>query len=107
MTRKPFGPPCAPFQGTAPLGLEPGGQGALDFQFDTIEDNRTLKLPNISEEFTRECPAIVVGRSSVGPQSVEYTMRDRSNAIGRMSRPPWNFGDGHRLMGYAATSFVA
>ncbi len=22
----------------------------------------------------------------------------------RMSRPPWNFGDGHRLVGYAATS---
>ena len=23
----------------------------------------------------------------------------------RMSRPVWNFGDGHRLVGYAATSF--
>ena len=36
---------------------------ALDFQFDTTEDNRTLKLLNIVDEFTRECPAIVVERS--------------------------------------------
>jgi hypothetical protein len=25
----------------------------------------------------------------------------------RLSRPPWNFGDGHRLVGYAATSLSA
>jgi putative transposase len=36
---------------------------ALDFQFDTTADNRTLKLLNIVDEFTRECPAIVVERS--------------------------------------------
>ena len=35
---------------------------ALDFQFDTTVDGRTLKLLNIVDEFTRECPAIVVGR---------------------------------------------
>ena len=35
----------------------------LDFQFDTAEDNRTLKLLNIVDEFTRECPAIVVERT--------------------------------------------
>ena len=36
---------------------------ALDFQFDTTVDGRTLKLLNIVDEFTRECPAIVVDRS--------------------------------------------
>jgi transposase InsO family protein len=39
------------------------GLWALDFQFDPTEDNRTLKLVNIVDEFTRECPAIVVERS--------------------------------------------
>ena len=34
---------------------------ALDFQFDNTVDGRTLKLLNIVDEYTRECPAIVVG----------------------------------------------
>ncbi|MGC1512438.1 MAG: hypothetical protein WA797_05935 [Acidimicrobiales bacterium] len=37
---------------------------ALDFQFDTTVDGKTLKLLNV-DEFTRECPAIVVDR--IGP----------------------------------------
>ena len=36
---------------------------ALDFQFDVTVDGRTLKILNIVDEFTRECPAIVVERS--------------------------------------------
>jgi putative transposase len=36
---------------------------ALDLQFDTTEDNRTINLLNFIDEFTRECPAIVVERS--------------------------------------------
>ena len=36
---------------------------ALDFQFDTTEDSRMLKLLNVIDEFTRECLAIVVERS--------------------------------------------
>jgi putative transposase len=43
--------------------IAPNALWALDFQFDTTEDNRTLKLLNIVDEFTRECPAIVVERS--------------------------------------------
>jgi putative transposase len=43
--------------------IAPNALWALDFQFDTTEDNRTLKLLNIVDEFTRECPAIVVDRS--------------------------------------------
>ena len=41
----------------------PNALWALDFQFDTTVDGRTIKLLNIVDEFTRECPAIVVDRS--------------------------------------------
>jgi putative transposase len=34
----------------------------LDFQFDVTIDGRTLKLLNVVDEYTRECPAIVVDR---------------------------------------------
>jgi putative transposase len=51
----------------APVGamspITPNALWALDFQFDTTDDNRTIKLLNIVDEFTRECPAIVVERS--------------------------------------------
>lgn len=43
--------------------IRPNALWALDFQFDTTEDDRTIKLLNIVDEFTRECPAIVVERS--------------------------------------------
>lgn len=43
--------------------IRPNVLWALDFQFDTTVDNRTLKLLNVVDEFTRECPAIVVDRS--------------------------------------------
>ena len=43
--------------------IAPNALWALDFQFDTTVDGRTLKLLNIVDEYTRECPAIVVGRS--------------------------------------------
>ena len=43
--------------------IAPNALWALDFQFDTTADNRTIKLLNIVDEFTRECPAIVVDRS--------------------------------------------
>jgi putative transposase len=36
---------------------------ALDFQFDQTDDGRPLKLLNVIDEYTRECPAIRVGRS--------------------------------------------
>jgi putative transposase len=43
--------------------IVPNALWALDFQFDTTIDNRTLKLLNIVDEFTRESPAVVVARS--------------------------------------------
>jgi hypothetical protein len=43
--------------------IAPNTLWAMDFQFDTTVDGRTLKLLNIVDEFTRERPAIVVDRS--------------------------------------------
>jgi putative transposase len=43
--------------------IVPNALWALDFQFDVTIDGRALKLLNIVDEFTRECPAIVVDRS--------------------------------------------
>ena len=44
--------------------IRPNVLWALDFQFDQTDDAGTLKLLNIIDEFTPECRAIVVGRST-------------------------------------------
>ncbi len=41
----------------------PNALWAMDFQFDTTTDGRTIKLLNIIDEYTRETLAIVVDRS--------------------------------------------
>ena len=43
--------------------IRPNVLWALDFQFDVTVDGRTLKMLNVIDEFTRECPAILVERS--------------------------------------------
>jgi putative transposase len=43
--------------------IAPNAIWALDFQFDTTKDGRTIKLLNIVDEFTREAIGIVVDRS--------------------------------------------
>jgi putative transposase len=43
--------------------IAPNALWALDFQFDVTVEGRTLKLLNVIDEFTRECPTIVVDRS--------------------------------------------
>ena len=43
--------------------IAPNAIWAMDFQFDATTDGKALKLLNIVDEFTRECPAIVVSRS--------------------------------------------
>jgi putative transposase len=50
--------------------IAPNALWALDFQFDTTIDGRSVKLLNIIDEFTRECPAIVVQRSIDADQVV-------------------------------------
>ena len=53
--------------------IVPNALWALDFQFDTTVDGRTLKLLNVIDEYTRECPAIVVARS-IGADQVVATL---------------------------------
>lgn len=43
--------------------IRPNALWALDFQFDTTGDGRTLKMLNVIDEFTRECLAIEVHRT--------------------------------------------
>jgi putative transposase len=43
--------------------IRPNVLWALDFQFDQTDDGRPLKLLNVIDEFTRECPAMRVERS--------------------------------------------
>ncbi len=43
--------------------IRPNVIWAMDFQFDTTADGRTIKLLNIIDEYTREALAIEVGRS--------------------------------------------
>jgi putative transposase len=43
--------------------IRPNVIWAMDFQFDTTADGRTLKMLNVIDEFTREALAIEVGRS--------------------------------------------
>ncbi len=43
--------------------IRPNVLWAMDFQFDTLADGRTIKMLNVIDEFTRECLAIEVDRS--------------------------------------------
>ena len=43
--------------------IRPNALWALDFQFDTTADGRTLKMLNVIDEFTLECLAIEVDRA--------------------------------------------
>ncbi|OBG91816.1 integrase [Mycobacterium sp. E136] len=43
--------------------IRPNAVRAMDFQFDTTADGRTLKMLNVIDEFTREALAIEVNRS--------------------------------------------
>jgi putative transposase len=66
--RVPYRKPKRPLRGVGvPLGafcpIRPNVLWALDFQFDQTADGRTLKLLNVIDEFTRECPDIVVERT--------------------------------------------
>lgn len=49
--------------------VRPNVVWALDYCFDQTDDAKTVKLLNVIDEFTRECPAIVVNRS-IGADAV-------------------------------------
>lgn len=43
--------------------IRPNVLWAMDFQFDSLADGRTIKMLNVIDEFTRECLAIEVDRA--------------------------------------------
>lgn len=55
--------------------IRPNALWALDFQFDTTIDGRTLKMLNVIDEYTRECLAIKVDRSIDADQVVNVLDR--------------------------------
>ena len=57
--------------------IRPDVVWALDFQFDTTADGRTLKLLNVIDEYTRESPAILVDRRIDADQVVAVLDRLR------------------------------
>jgi putative transposase len=65
--RVPYRKRKKPLRGNGHVGafcpIRPNVLWAMDFQFDQTTDARMLKLFNIIDEYTRECPAIVVERS--------------------------------------------
>ena len=88
----------------------PNALWALDFQFDTTEDNRTIKLLdydkllNFIDEFTRECPAIVVERS-IDADRVVATL-DRL-VVGRGAPSFVRFDNGPEFIAHAVATGVA
>jgi transposase InsO family protein len=64
----PFRKRKKPHRGTgtavgAMCPIRPNALRALDFQFDVTADGRTLELLNVVDEYTGECPAILVDHS--------------------------------------------
>ena len=55
--------------------IRPNVLWALDFQFDTLADGRTIKMLNVIDEFTRECLAIEVDRTIDGDHVVAVLER--------------------------------
>ena len=99
--------------------IRPNVIWAMDFQFDTTADGRTIKMLNVIDEFTREALAIEVDRSidadgvvavldrlaaqrgapvyvrfDNGPEFVAHAVNDwcRFNGTGRCSSTPARHG---------------
>jgi len=66
------------------LAIRPNHLRALDFQFDQTSDWRTLKYPNITDEFTKTALAIDGEKSMTGDDIVNVF--ERLIAIGGRSR---------------------
>ena len=75
---------------------------ALDFQYDTTADGRTLKMLNVIDEFTRECPAILVGRSIDADQVVAVLER---LSVGRSGPAYVRFDNGPEFVAHAVADW--
>lgn len=87
---------------------------ALDFQFDTTTDGRTLKLLHVVDEHTREALAIRVARSIDADHAVRVldqivSERGRGPELVRMDNGPWMTANALRdwcRFGGAGRSFI-
>lgn len=78
----------------------PNAIWAMDFQFDTTADGRTLKMLNVIDEFTREAFAIEVDRC-IGADDVVEVL-DRMAQTG--GAPHYvRFGNGPEFVAYAVS----
>jgi putative transposase len=82
--------------------IAPNAPVALDFQFDVTVDGRTLKLLNSVDDYTRECPAIVVDRT-IDADRVVATL-DRI-AVLRGAPAFVRFDHGPEFIAYAVTDW--
>ncbi|MFM7535195.1 MAG: DDE-type integrase/transposase/recombinase [Acidimicrobiales bacterium] len=86
--RVPQRPRKKPLRGDGVLGsfcpLWPDVVWAMDFQFDQTADRRPIKLLNLIDEHTRECPEILVERSITADMVV--AMLDRT--VSAQGGPP-------------------
>lgn len=91
----------------APVGamcpIRPNALWALDFQFDTTTDGRTLKMLNVIDEFTRECLAIEVHRSISADDVV--TVLDRLVAERGMAPGFVRFDNGPEFVAHAVADW--
>ena len=84
----------------------PGHVWAYDFVFDATEDGRALKVLTVLDEYTRECLALVVGRSLTSRHVVDTLDR----LVGERGAPAFVRSDNggefiaHRVAAYLDTT---
>lgn len=58
-----------------PASTRPNQRWSMDFMSDAFEDGRSLRLLNLVDDFTRECPGIEVDRSLPAERVIELLER--------------------------------
>jgi putative transposase len=58
-----------------PAATRPNERWSMDFMSDEFEDGRSLRLLNLVDDFTRESPAVEVGRSLPAARAIECLER--------------------------------
>ena len=88
--------------------IRPNVIWAMDFQFDTTADGRTLKLLNVIDEFTREALAIEIGRSidadGASPPDAAHRSTSGSTTAPSSSHTPSPIGAGSTARGRCSST---
>lgn len=82
--------------------IRPNVIWAMDFQFDTTADGRTLKMLNVIDEFTREALAIEVDRSIDADGVIDVLER----LAHQHGAPHYvRFDNGHKFVAHAVSDW--